>query len=250
MISIGAKLSETREKLDKTLKDVEKETKIRAKYLEALELNKFSLIPGDAYVKLFIREYADFLDIDPVPLIKEYEEEHEESLPSDKFAPMGMEAPRRKYPYILSVLSLMVVATGIVLWQMGWLSAISEKALIQPSSDSAKTQPASKSDKNLPSDEIHRDTQTEEPPAALLNEQQVVVEVSITGAKGSNVQVVVDGELKIDRHLKEGEVKEWSAQDSIELTISNPSAVQVVKDGELAEDFDEAEGPMTKIFTP
>ena len=52
--------------------DVETATKIRAKYLRALENEEFGLLPGNTFVKTFLRTYAEYLGLDPQLLLEEY----------------------------------------------------------------------------------------------------------------------------------------------------------------------------------
>ena len=52
--------------------DVEAQTKIRAKYLRALENEDFGMLPGPTFVKSFLRSYAEFLGLDPHLLVEEY----------------------------------------------------------------------------------------------------------------------------------------------------------------------------------
>ena len=59
-----------RQRLDIT--DVEAQTKIRAKYLRALENEDFGMLPGPTFVKSFLRTYAEFLGLDPHLLVEEY----------------------------------------------------------------------------------------------------------------------------------------------------------------------------------
>src|SRR3954463_7258687 len=59
-----------RQRLDIT--DVEAQTKIRAKYLRALENEDFGMLPGATFVKSFLRTYAEFLGLDPHLLVEEY----------------------------------------------------------------------------------------------------------------------------------------------------------------------------------
>ena len=72
MADIGSTLRETRirEKIDITT--VEEATKIRAKYLRALENEEWGVLPGPAYVKSFLRTYAEFLGLDAHMLVEEY----------------------------------------------------------------------------------------------------------------------------------------------------------------------------------
>ena len=59
-----------RAKIDIT--EVEHATKIRAKYLRALENEEWNLLPGSTFVKSFLREYADYLGLDARLLVEEY----------------------------------------------------------------------------------------------------------------------------------------------------------------------------------
>jgi len=60
---IGEKLRKRREQLGLTLKQVEEEIKIRSKYLQALEEERFDELPGKAYIKPFLQSYARFLGV-------------------------------------------------------------------------------------------------------------------------------------------------------------------------------------------
>jgi len=59
------------------ISEIEAETKIRAKYLRALENEEWDLLPGPTYVKSFLRTYADALGLDGKLLIEEYKLRHE-----------------------------------------------------------------------------------------------------------------------------------------------------------------------------
>jgi cytoskeleton protein RodZ len=77
MADIGNTLREARIRKGLTIKDVETVTKIRAKYLEALEQDDFSVLPGPTYVSGFLRNYANYLKIDGEALLEEYRRRHE-----------------------------------------------------------------------------------------------------------------------------------------------------------------------------
>lgn len=68
-----------RAKID--INEVERRTKIRAKYLRAIENEEWDLLPGEVYVKSFLRTYGDFLGLDSRQLIDEYKRRYER--PSD-----------------------------------------------------------------------------------------------------------------------------------------------------------------------
>jgi cytoskeletal protein RodZ len=72
MPSIGETLREARMRQQLDIADVEARTKIRAKYLRALENEDFGVLPGGTFVKTFLRTYAEVLGLDPHVLVEEY----------------------------------------------------------------------------------------------------------------------------------------------------------------------------------
>jgi cytoskeletal protein RodZ len=72
MFEIGGSLREARLKRNLTPADVQKAIRIRARYLQALEEERWELLPGDAYVKGFLRTYADYLGLDGNLYVDEY----------------------------------------------------------------------------------------------------------------------------------------------------------------------------------
>ena len=61
---IGDNLRTEREKQNLTIRDIEKGTSIRALYIESIEKGDYAQLPGEVYVKGFIRNYANFLKLD------------------------------------------------------------------------------------------------------------------------------------------------------------------------------------------
>lgn len=54
------------------ISDIEEETKIRAKFLRALENEEWQVIPEEVYVRKFLETYASSLGLDPRPLVELY----------------------------------------------------------------------------------------------------------------------------------------------------------------------------------
>ena len=77
MPSIGETLREARMRQRLDIADVETRTKIRAKYLRALENEEFGMLPGPTFVKTFLRTYAEKLGLDARLLVEEYKLRHE-----------------------------------------------------------------------------------------------------------------------------------------------------------------------------
>ncbi len=82
MADIGTTLREARMRAKIDISEVETRTKIRAKYLRALENEEWDLLPGPVYVKSFLRTYGDYLGLDSRALIDDYKRRYER--PSDQ----------------------------------------------------------------------------------------------------------------------------------------------------------------------
>ena len=72
MFEIGNSLREARARRQIAVGQAEQATKIRGKYLRALEEERFDLLPSETYVKGFLRTYADYLGLDGQLYVDEY----------------------------------------------------------------------------------------------------------------------------------------------------------------------------------
>ncbi len=81
MPEIGETLRDARMRARIDVSEIEAKTKIRAKYLRALENEEWGLLPGPTFVKSFLRTYAEALDLDGKALVEEYRLNNEN--PSD-----------------------------------------------------------------------------------------------------------------------------------------------------------------------
>jgi transcriptional regulator with XRE-family HTH domain len=77
MPEIGETLRDARMRARIDVSEIEAKTKIRAKYLRALENEEWGLLPGPTFVKSFLRTYAQALGLDGKALVEEYRLSHE-----------------------------------------------------------------------------------------------------------------------------------------------------------------------------
>jgi cytoskeletal protein RodZ len=114
---LGAMLLAARERKGVDLARAERDTKIRAKFLEALESSDFKALPGAVYTKGFLRNYALYLGLDPELVVARWKAEVGESRRSEPttIAPRPLEAPRGGFTFsrgliVAAVLTLAVLA--------------------------------------------------------------------------------------------------------------------------------------------
>jgi len=104
--------------------ELETQTKIRAKYLRALENEEWDLLPGPTYVKTFLRTYAEALGLDAKRLVEEYKLRFERlsDIERQPIAPGTSRArPLRRRPAFPRglVVGAVVVALIAALWALG-----------------------------------------------------------------------------------------------------------------------------------
>jgi cytoskeleton protein RodZ len=120
MPEIGATLREARMRERIDVSEIEAKTKIRAKYLRALENEEWGLLPGPTFVKSFLRTYADALGLDGKALVEEYRLHHERpsdamlepivSTPQSRRSRTTDSGPSRGYVIAVSAIGLVIVA--------------------------------------------------------------------------------------------------------------------------------------------
>jgi cytoskeleton protein RodZ len=93
MPEIGETLRDARMRAHIDVSEIEAKTKIRAKYLRALENEEWGLLPGPTFVKSFLRTYAQALGLDGKALVEEYRLSHEH--PSEAALEPIVSSPQR-----------------------------------------------------------------------------------------------------------------------------------------------------------
>ncbi|WP_338232094.1 helix-turn-helix domain-containing protein [Companilactobacillus muriivasis] len=87
MDEIGQKLRNARIKKGYTIDDLQQITKIQKRYLIAIEEGQFDHLPGDFYVRAFIKQYSDAVGISSDDLLEEYKADIPNSQPTQESAP-------------------------------------------------------------------------------------------------------------------------------------------------------------------
>jgi cytoskeleton protein RodZ len=123
-LQIGEVLNGTRTRLGLDIATVERDTKIRTKYLRALENEAWDVLPGPTYVKGYLRTYAEYLGLDADALVDEYRRGIERSPAVEQpylFSEPLLERRRRPVPpqrrswgQVLAIAGVAVVAVAAV----------------------------------------------------------------------------------------------------------------------------------------
>ncbi|WP_019152717.1 helix-turn-helix domain-containing protein [Robertmurraya massiliosenegalensis] len=73
MTELGNRLKEARLEKDMSLDDLQAVTKIQKRYLEGIEEGNYSMMPGPFYVRAFIKQYAEAVELEPEELFEQYQ---------------------------------------------------------------------------------------------------------------------------------------------------------------------------------
>jgi cytoskeletal protein RodZ len=115
VFEIGSSLREAREHQKLELSRIERDTRIRAKFLRALEDEQFDRIPAPAYVRGFLRTYADYLGLDAQQFVDEYNAHFAPAEEPQAAAPVRIRRPGRLRRRLLVVVPV-ALAVGLVAW--------------------------------------------------------------------------------------------------------------------------------------
>ena len=225
MFEIGNSLREARLRQGFELPRVEADTKIRAKYLRALEEEHFEVLPGDTYVKGFLRTYAEYLGLDGQLYIDEYNSRFARE---EEFPPMQSGGPRRKPParrvesnFIVVALAGIVAVTILVVvaWKFG-SSGNPTSADLLDGVGSTTTQGST-------------DTggQTQPPPARKPRKARLVLRAS-----GGDCWVQVrargaTGELVYEGTLQQGQTQRFTKWKKLWLQLGAPAYLKAKLNG-------------------
>ena len=125
MFEIGNSLREARLRQQLDFPELEQATKIRSRYLRALEDEQFEALPADTYVKGFLRAYAEYLGLDGQLYVDEYNSRYvvgeDEPVARPRRSSAGARQRRVESRVVLATLAGIAVVTALVIaaWKSG-----------------------------------------------------------------------------------------------------------------------------------
>lgn len=238
MQEIGALLRKRREEKGLTLQDLQAQTKIRLRYLQAIEEGDLGKIPlGEVYVKGFIRAYAQALGLDPQEILQEYQKSATPAppFPPSPEAPAAPAAPLPWRRYLLFagvalVFLFLVLAVGI---SLGPGKRLAEPpSPLPPSSGGPSLSPGGEkapppAAPKLP--EIRTDENT--PTRAVYSVGAAELALTLSFSDLCWVSVNVDGKTVLEENVPAGKTLSWVAKESIKLRAGKPWTIKINLNG-------------------
>jgi cytoskeletal protein RodZ len=146
MFDIGSSLREARLRQNLDFPELEERTKIRPKYLRALEDERFDLLPAPTYVRGFLRSYAGALGLDGQPFVDEYNSrftvgEDDAPLRARRVPVQRRDRGPRESRMAAVALVAIAIATALVIaaWRFGGPESEKVPGLVTPSPSSVGT---------------------------------------------------------------------------------------------------------------
>jgi cytoskeletal protein RodZ len=206
MASFGENLKRERELRGIELRDIAEATKISLRFLEALEADRFAVLPGGIFRRSFVREYARYVGLDADRLVAEFlHSDVEERVPA---AHPAKKPGYRRLFFGLSVFAALGAA----------FSSISTPDAAAPEAALAAPAPVFPGDRLLPAISSAADAGVGDTGPLVL---------TLRASESCWVGVQVDGHIVLDRVMGGGESQTLQATDEIVLSVGNAGGVSV-----------------------
>jgi cytoskeletal protein RodZ len=249
---IGRTLREQREVLGLSLEDVEKYTHLRGFYLKALEAGEFDRLPSPVQGRGMLSNYAEFLGMNPEPLLLKFAEglqarlaERKASQPArPRPAPGPKSPPSRMRRFFSTELilggALVLLLAGFALWaaiRIYTLQGEQQPAptpppiaavlLVTPSETPSPTVVPPTATIGPPVIPTQQATEGTAQPTLLPPATSLSVQVYITVRQRAWMRVLVDGEVEFEGRVIPGSAYQYTGEDKVEILTGNGAALQV-----------------------
>jgi len=264
---LGTLLKTARQEKGLSLDDVQEQTKIRKRYLEALEEGDFNVLPGKFYIRAFIKNYAECVGLDAEEVLKHYQVE----VPEPEIQ-VSETLPARKPKRMRSATSERFGKIGFTI--LMWLFLILVIAVIwfynmnkdpEPANEPDGTPMTNNSDitqrpEPTPTDATPTPTQAPTPPPVALTFQGQSGRddvFAVSPAKESYELVVTNsgdaswleiyengknGTKLYYANIKDGEQATYTVKGDVYLVLGRPANLEVKLDNVIVDDGDNNKG--------
>lgn len=229
MAGEGQILRNAREQKGWDMVKTEEVTKIRIRYLEALEEEKYRILPGTTYIKGFLRTYSKHLGLNPDEVVSLYKLS-EVSEPQPKVETIS-HTPRKR-PQWLKPVALAVTGLLAVFIVIG-IARLSKNEGKPISSDITIPLPTAPQEEKAqpPEPSVQPQTPAQNPQNVIAAETEGVI-AQLVFTQPCWIVVKVDGQPALEGTFSQGMTKELKAKEQIELvTVGNASGVSVTLNG-------------------
>ena len=227
MFEIGNSLREARLRQGLDFPRIETDTKIRGKYLRALEEEHFELLPGETYVKGFLRSYAEYLGLDGQLYLDEYNSRFttaEEPLPQPS---SSRRRPRRRVEsnFVVVALAGIVALTVLVVVGLAGLGSDGGEPATNPLPETSST-PAETTET------------TAQPPVTRRARKARLVLTAVLGNCWVQVRAgSAQGDVLWEGTIEQGQTQRFLKWKRLWISLGSPSTLRAKLNGRVVDDF-------------
>jgi len=245
---IGVELRERRELLSLHLDEVERDTHVKAHYIEALEKGSMDELPSTVQTRGMLSNYATFLDMDVDALLLRFADalqaRHRERNPQKPARKPGQPIIANVPPIrtfiagdIIFGVGMAVLLVGFAIWGVSRVVAIQSQKEVQPTAPSI-------SDVLLASPDPSqiKPTATLQPVESFpglatvtivipTQDLNVEVQINLVATERTYMRVMVDGEVAFEGRVVPGNAYPFQAESQIEVLVGSGAAIQTVYNG-------------------
>ncbi len=229
MPTLGEVLRDGRFRRNLSLEQVETDTKIRKKYLVALEEEDYTALPAPVYARGFVHSYAEYLGVDPNFVDKLFQPpERTVKVPDVRPAANGFRETRSiSLGTVMTFLTAVVVLAGVVFLYAQYLSYTSSTPPSAAPRATAVGSPTALA--------VIAPAPTSLPTSTPMPSPTPVrgVEVTVQVIERSWFRVVADGQNPptFEGELQAGESRTWKAHDRMDMRVGNAGGVEATVNG-------------------
>ena len=245
---IGVNLRNSRESLNLNLDEVERNTHVKAHYLNALELGAMDKLPSTVQTRGMLSNYASFLDMDVDAILLRFADalqaRHRENNPQITTRQPGQPILANMPPLrsfiagdMIFGIGMAVLLVGFVVWGINRVVTLQSQREVQPTAPSISDVLLASPDPSL-----IRPTATLLPVESFAGEAtptiiiptvniNVSVQVNLVAVERTYMRVIVDGENVFEGRVVPGNVYFYEAEEQVEVLVGSGAAIRIAYNG-------------------
>lgn len=218
LTDLGSTLRLKRQEKQLSLAQIENQTRIRSRFLRAIEAGKLDELPEPVYIQCFIQKYAEVLGLDGKDFASSFPVSDRKPTPQPETISLPPSQLRTLHLYVLYV--LMIVGS------VAFLSQILSRSSMPVSYTQLQKQPSiAVAKRNVPKQA--QKVKPVNPANSTASKTNKPVQVGMTLKAKSWMRVEADGKKQFEGELPQGTQRTWVANEQLKVRVGNAGGVLV-----------------------
>jgi len=235
--SLGHYLKKEREKKNISLRDVSRNTRVREHLLEAMEADRYDLLPSPTFVKGFLQSYAKYVGLDPNEVVLRFQNVMKGPPKEEPSPPPEEEVSQKTKPFWITGGA---VLGGILLILL----------LIYLTSQGPSPPPGAPTSPEPETKEGPVPTPSAPPLSPAPDQEGKPVSLQLKAAERTWIRFQIDDQAEKEAMLQPGEILNLRDTKRVHLLVGNAGGLDLTVNGRRLDRFGESREVVTLIFTP